>query len=99
MSPLFYESLSNEERLRRIGAILGKAVALQVERERAEREAFEAESDKAQSSRLEHSSPDASAESLTSGEQMLLRKTAIIGYLHPRDVTIFFDVSRTTAYR
>ena len=38
MSPSDYESLSREERIRRIGAILGKAVTLRLERERAARE-------------------------------------------------------------
>ncbi len=74
MTPLFppfdYESLSYEERIRRIGAILGKAVNLRMERKRTAVEgngeaAPPPESDDAQPSGHRLSAPEGSADPLT----------------------------------
>lgn len=102
MSPSDYESLSREERIRRIGAILGKAVTLRLERERAAREGggeVPPAPDGARPSGHELSAPDLPAEPLASDELNLMRKAATLGYLHPRDAAAFFGSSRTTAYR
>ncbi len=102
MSPSDYESLSREERIRRIGAILGKAVTLRLERERAAREGgggVSLVSDEARPSGHEISAPDLPDEPLASDELTLMRKVATLGYLHPRDAVAFFGSSRTTAYR
>lgn len=101
MNPLSeYESLSYEERIRRIGAILGKAVTLRVMREQEEKAAAELE-------RLEQAShegdedplPAMPDEALTEEEWLLLRKTALMGNLHPRDAATYFGSARTTTYR
>lgn len=102
MPPSDYESLSREERIRRIGAILGKAVTLRLERERVAREGGgEAPPvpDGTRPSGHELSAPDAPDEPLADDELILMRKTAALGHLHPRDATAFFGSSRTTAYR
>lgn len=102
MSPSDYESLSREERIRRIGAILGKAVTLRLERERAAREGGGEVSpapDGARPSSHELSAPDVPDEPLASDEVTLMRKVATLGHLHPRDAAAFFGSSRTTAYR
>jgi hypothetical protein len=102
MSPSDYESLSREERIRRIGAILGKAVTLRLERERAAREGggeVPPAPDEARPSGHELSIPDVPDEPLASDELTLMRKVAMLGHLHPRDASAFFGSSRTTAYR
>jgi hypothetical protein len=102
MSPSDYESLSREERIRRIGAILGKAVTLRLERERAAREGGGRVSpapDEERPSGHELSAPDVPTELLASDELTLMRKVATLGHLHPRDAAAFFGSSRTTAYR
>lgn len=100
--PCDYEALSHEERIRRVGAILGKAVTLRLERERAAREgAGEAfpESDVAQPSGHELHSFNTPVEEFTNHELMLLRKAAVLGYIFPRDAVSLFGNSRTTIYR
>ncbi len=102
MSPSDYESLSREERIRRIGAILGKAVTLRLERERAAREGADGvptASGDAPPSGHEFSAPDVPDEPLASDEMTLMRKAAALGHLHPRDAAACFGSSRTTAYR
>ncbi len=103
MNPAYdYESLSYEERVERIGAILGKAVTLRLERERAEREGAggaSSEPEEAQPSGPEPSAPEVPADTLADDELTLMRMAAIVRYLHPRDATEFWGVSRTTAYR
>lgn len=102
MSPTDYESLSREERIRRIGAILGKAVTLRLERERAAREGLggiSIASDKVSPSSPELSSAEMPAEPLANDELILLRKASTLGQLHPRDAASFFGSSRTTVYR
>lgn len=102
ISPSDYESLSREERIRRIGAILGKAVTLRLERERAAREGTgeaSPESEEARPSGHELSTPDAPAEPLTADEATLLRKAATLGHLCPREAAVFLGNSRTTVYR
>lgn len=99
MTPCDYESLSREERIRRIGAILGKAVTLRLERERAAREGggeVPPAPDGAGPSGHELSAPDLP---LASDELILMRKAATLGHLHPRDAAACFGSSRTTAYR
>lgn len=102
MSPSDYESLSREERIRRIGAILGKAVTLRLERERAAREdggEVPPAPDEARPSGHELSTSDVLDEPLANDELTLMRKVAALGHLHPRDAAAFFGSSRTTAYR
>ncbi len=102
MTPSDYESLSREERIRRIGAILGKAVTLRLERERAAREGggeVPPAPGEARPSGHELSAPDVPDEPLASDELTLMRKVAALGHLHPRDAAAFFGSSRTTAYR
>jgi hypothetical protein len=102
MSPSDYESLSREERIRRIGAILGKAVTLRLERERAGRDAdgeVPTASGEAQSSCHYLSASDLSAEPLASDELILMRKAATLGHIYPRDASACFGSSRTTVYR
>lgn len=97
-----YESLSREERIRRIGAILGKAVTLRLERERAAREGggeVPPAPGGARPSGHELPAPDVPDEPLASDELTLMRKVAALGHLHPRDAAAFFGSSRTTAYR
>lgn len=97
-----YESLSREERIRRIGAILGKAVTLRLEREYASNAGageVSAHSDESPTSSHEFPIPDAFAKSLTADELTLLRKAAVLGYVRPHEATTFFGTSRTTAYR
>ncbi|MGC4015077.1 MAG: hypothetical protein QM755_11265 [Luteolibacter sp.] len=97
MSSSDYESLSREERIRRIGAILGKAVTLRLERERVARGG--AEEVRTESAEAPPSGNEPPAEPLASDELTLMRKVATLGHLHPRDAAAFFGSSRTTAYR
>lgn len=102
MPPSDYESLSREERILRIGAILGKAVTLRLERERAAREGaggVPPASEEAPPSGHEAFPTDMPTEPLASDELTLMRKAATLGHLHPRDAAAFFGSSRTTAYR
>lgn len=102
MPPSDYESLSREERIRRIGAILGKAVTLRLERERAAREGasgMSTASGEVPPSGHELFPADVPARPLASDELTLMRKVATLGHLHPRDAAAFFGSSRTTAYR
>ena len=102
MSSSDYESLSREERIRRIGAILGKAVTLRLERERAAKESaggIPTASEEAPPSGNELSVPNVPDEPLASDELTLMRRVATLGHLHPRDAAAFFGSSRTTAYR
>lgn len=102
MSSSDYESLSREERIRRIGAILGKAVTLRLERERVAREDIKGVPTafaEAPPSTHECSAPEVLAEKLASEELTLMRRAATLGHLHPRDAAACFGSSRTTTYR
>ncbi len=98
----YYEFLSREERIRRIGAILGKAVNLRLAREHANNAGageVSTPSDESPPSGHEFSISDASAQSLTADELILLRKAAVLGCIRPHEATAFFGTSRTTTYR
>lgn len=103
MTPPFdYESLSREERLRRIGAILSRIATryLECERDDALRQS------QVLSSQVDPASSTPITEVLSSNapglppeEFSMLQRFAAFGEVTPREAMRFWSVSRTTAYR
>lgn len=93
-----YESLSREERLRRIGALLCKAATLALEQER--REAEETNGTPALPGHAPSSGGTVDAAvALLPEELALLRRFVHLGELTMREAMRFWETSRTTAYR
>lgn len=92
-----YESLSREERIRRIGALFCKAVALT--------SAFEQRLEEKHSpisyAQKTSSVPEGGsiADLLQETDCALLNRFAPLGEFSPREATQFWDISRTSAYR
>lgn len=92
-----YETLSREERLRRIGALFCKALALAS----APRDSIKG----MQSVPLPAPVGSAASEGVTGTESLreddcaLLKRFAPLGEFSPREATQFWGISRTSAYR
>jgi CRP-like cAMP-binding protein len=93
----YYESVSNEERLRRVGLLLSKGVALLCAREAQMRElAASSVPDVIPGAPLQPGPP---AKSLNADDERLLALLCRVGEIAPREVTEFLGVSRVTAFR
>lgn len=92
-----YESLSREDRLRRIGALFCKAVALAS----ARRQNFMGRQNVALSASMASTATErvARIEALREVECALLKRFAPLGEFSPREATQFWGISRTCAYR
>lgn len=100
--PSDYESLSREERLRRIGAILSRVATRYLERERAEAlrqsQVLSSQSDPASSAPTTEAL-SSNTPSLPPEEFSVLQRFVAFGEVIPREAMRFWSVSRTTAYR
>ncbi|MFT3991852.1 MAG: hypothetical protein QM680_10635 [Luteolibacter sp.] len=99
MAPHEYEALSREERSRRIGALLYKAVMISLARQQG----IIGEADggvpfQSGENTLQKTDEPGTA-SLPEEDLGLLQRYARLGEIAPRDATEFWGVSRTTAYR
>lgn len=95
----FYASLSREERLRRVGELLSKAVTLAQIREGPVQNPDE---EKLKTQNAEQPSLKLSATlvgPLRDDDWQLLRKLAMLGEIAPREAMELWRVSRVTAYR
>jgi hypothetical protein len=92
-----YESLSREERLRRIGALFCKALALAFTPRQCLTEMQNVNLSASVGSVAKEGV--ARNESLREGDFALMKRFAPLGEFSPREATQFWGISRTSAYR